>query len=125
MKQIVLDPRSGKIVMEEVPAPGVRPTDVLIESRSSVLSTGTERTLIEFGESSLLEKARQQPDKVRQAIEKLRTDGIVQTARSVKAKLDETIPLGYSNAGTVIEVGNKGERFKVGDRVISNGPMVK
>ncbi|MFQ6675265.1 MAG: bi-domain-containing oxidoreductase [Fidelibacterota bacterium] len=122
MKQITLDPRTGKIDLEEVPSPAVPPTHLLIESRSSVLSTGTERSLVEFGESSLVEKIRQQPERVKQVADKLRSDGIVETSRSVRAKLDEVIPLGYSSAGTVVEVGREVRGFKVGDRVISNGP---
>ncbi|MFQ6616371.1 MAG: bi-domain-containing oxidoreductase, partial [Fidelibacterota bacterium] len=65
---------------------------------------------------------RGQPERVRQAVEKLRTDGILRTAQSVRAKLDEAIPLGYSNAGKVIDLGSDVKNFRVGERVISNGP---
>ena len=108
-------------MLKDVPAPMVRAGHVLIASSSSLVSAGTERMLLEFGKANLLDKARQQPDKVRMVLDKVRTDGIGPTIRSVKAKLDQPLPLGYSNVGTVIEVGNGVSGFSVGDRVVSNG----
>jgi predicted dehydrogenase/threonine dehydrogenase-like Zn-dependent dehydrogenase len=78
--------------------------------------------LVSFAKSSLLSKARQQPDKVKQVIEKIKTDGFLPTIHSVFARLDEPLPLGYCNCGTVLEVGAGVDNFKVGDRVASNGP---
>jgi predicted dehydrogenase/threonine dehydrogenase-like Zn-dependent dehydrogenase len=95
---------------------------LLIGTRASVVSIGTERMLMEFGKASLLQKARQQPDKVRQVMEKVRTDGLMPTLEAVRAKLDQPIPLGYSSAGTVLAVGEGVEGFTRGDRVVSNGP---
>jgi predicted dehydrogenase len=122
MKQILQDLKQGDTLVENVPVPLVRAGHLLIRTRSSLVSAGTERMLLEFGRAGFLEKARQQPDKVRQVIDKLRTDGIGPTMRSVQAKLDKPIPLGYSNAGVVVEVGAGVLRFRVGDRVVSNGP---
>lgn len=122
MHQILQDLKQGDTLVETVPVPLVRPGHLLIRTRSSLVSAGTERMLLEFGRANFLEKARQQPDKVRQVLDKLRTDGIGPTMRSVQAKLDKPIPLGYSNAGVVVEVGSGVTRFKVGDRVVSNGP---
>ncbi len=122
MKQILQDLKQGDTLVENVPVPLVRAGHLLIRTRSSLVSAGTERMLLEFGRAGFLEKARQQPDKVRQVLDKLRTDGIGPTMRSVQAKLDKPIPLGYSNAGVVVEVGAGVLRFKVGDRVVSNGP---
>ncbi len=122
MKQILQDLKQGDTLVENVPVPLVRAGHLLIRTRTSLVSAGTERMLLEFGRAGFLEKARQQPDKVRQVIDKLRTDGIGPTMRSVQAKLDKPIPLGYSNAGVVVEVGAGVLRFKVGDRVVSNGP---
>jgi len=85
------------------------------------VSAGTERMLLEFGTANILNKARQQPDKVKMVLDKMRTDGIGPTIKSVKAKLDQPLPLGYSNVGTVIEVGADVSGFEVGDRVVSNG----
>jgi predicted dehydrogenase/threonine dehydrogenase-like Zn-dependent dehydrogenase len=106
----------------EVPVPRVRPGCLLIRTRASVVSVGTERMLVEFGRAGLLGKARQQPERVRQVLAKMRTDGVVPTLTAVRAKLRQAIPLGYSNAGEVVEVGAGVTGFAVGDRVASNGP---
>lgn len=94
----------------------------MIQTRVSLVSAGTERMLVEFGKASLLEKARQQPDKVLQVLDKVKTDGIVPTLMAVRSKLDQPIPLGYCNVGTVIDVGPGVTEFQPGDRVASNGP---
>jgi len=78
--------------------------------------------LVEFGKGSLLAKARSQPDKVKQVLDKIKTDGLLPTLEAVFNRLDEPMPLGYCNCGTVLEVGKGVEGFEVGDRVISNGP---
>jgi predicted dehydrogenase/threonine dehydrogenase-like Zn-dependent dehydrogenase len=78
--------------------------------------------LVEFGRASLLEKTRQQPEKVSQVVRKIRTDGLFSTIEAVRAKLDQPVPLGYCNAGTVLAVGADVPGFSVGDQVVSNGP---
>jgi len=78
---------------------------LLIRTTRSLISAGTERMLVAFGQASLLQKARQQPDKVRQVWQKIQTDGFMPTLETVRAKLDQPLPLGYSNAGVVLEVG--------------------
>jgi len=122
MQQILQDLKQGATIVETVPVPLVRPGHLLIRTRRSLVSAGTERMLLEFGRANFIQKARQQPDKVRMVLDKLRTDGIGPTMRSVQAKLDKPIPLGYSNAGVVVEVGAGVTRFQVGERVVSNGP---
>ena len=121
MKQILQNLKTGKTELMEVPCPIVKPAYLLIKTAFSVISAGTERMLVEFGKANYLSKAKQQPDKVKQVLNKLKTDGILSTLNSVQAKLDQPLPLGYSNAGTVIEVGKGVDNFSIGERVISNG----
>jgi len=112
-------------MLAEVPCPAARPGHLLIQSSASLVSIGTERMLIDFGKAGWLEKARQQPDKVKMVLQKIRTDGIFPTLDSVRAKLDKPVALGYANVGTARE--SRIERWEssainVGDRVVSNGP---
>ena len=104
MRQILQSLANGKTELAEVPCPAVGPGQILIQTRVSLVSAGTERMLVEFGKASLLEKARQQPDKVWQVLDKVKTDGLVPTLMAVRSKLDQPIPLGYCNVGTVLEL---------------------
>lgn len=122
MKQIIQDIKSGATILEEVPAPQVRRGCVLIRTTRTLVSLGTERMLVEFGKANLIQKARQQPDKVKQVLDKMRTDGVLPTLEAVFNKLGEPLPLGYCNVGRVIAVGEGVDGFKAGDRVASNGP---
>jgi len=121
MKQVLQSLSKGDTRLEELPAPVARPGCVLIRTSASVISAGTERMLLEFGKASWIERARKHPDKVRQVIEKIKTDGLGPTMAAVRSKLDRDIPLGYCNAGRVIEVGEGVTEFCVGQRVASNG----
>ncbi|QMV41716.1 bi-domain-containing oxidoreductase [Cohnella cholangitidis] len=121
MKQILQNLKSGETDVVEIPQPLVRPGNLLIQTNSSVVSAGTEKMLVDFGNASYLDKARQQPDKVRQVFNKIKTDGILPTIQAVKTKLNQPLPLGYSSAGVVIAVGQGIKGYEVGDRVISNG----
>lgn len=121
MKQIIQDLRTGNTLIEDVPAPLVKPGHLLIRTTRSLVSLGTERMLVEFGKAGYIEKARQQPDKVKQVLDKMRTDGILPTVEAVFNKLNQPLPLGYCNAGIVVEVGKGVTSFNVGDRVASNG----
>lgn len=122
MRQILQSLATGQTELVDVPCPVVESGQILIRTRVSLVSAGTERMLVEFGKASLLEKARKQPDKVRQVLDKVKTDGILPTLAAVRSKLDQPIPLGYCNVGTVLEVGAGVEGFEPGDRVASNGP---
>lgn len=125
MKQILQNLGTGETLLAEVPRPACRQGAVLIRTNISLLSVGTERMLIDFGKAGWIEKARKQPDKVKQVIDKIKTDGLFATLETVKAKLDQPIPLGYCNVGRVIESRierSDGIAFQPGDRVISNGP---
>lgn len=121
MKQIIQDLKSGATVLEEVPVPQVKAGSVLIQTTRSLVSLGTERMLVEFGKANLLDKARQQPDKVKQVLDKIKTDGLQPTLETVFNKLGQPLPLGYCNVGKVIAVGRGVTEFVVGDRVASNG----
>ena len=122
MKQIIQDLKTGETILENLPAPIVKRGSVLIKTHRSLVSLGTERMLVEFGKANYIEKARQQPEKVKQVLEKVKSDGLRPTIEAVFRKLNEPLPLGYCNAGEVIVVGADVNEFKVGDRVISNGP---
>lgn len=122
MKQILQHLRTGEIEVADVPCPNVRPGHLLIQSTCTLISAGTERMLVEFGRGSLLAKARSQPDKVKQVIQKIKSDGLLPTLEAVFSRLDEPLPMGYCNVGRVIELGAGVSGFEVGDRVVSNGP---
>jgi len=121
VKQILQSLKTGQVELADVPAPAVAPGGLLIRTRATLISAGTERMLIDFGRANWLDKARQQPDKVRQVLDKVRTDGLMPTVEAVRNKLDQPLPLGYCNVGEVIAVGAGVSDFKVGDRVASNG----
>jgi predicted dehydrogenase len=121
MKQVLQDLRTGATEVADVPQPVVGARQLLIRTRRSLVSAGTERMLVEFGKAGWIEKARQQPDKVRRVREKISTDGIMPTVEAVLAKLDRPIPMGYCNVGEVLAVGSAATGFAIGDRVASNG----
>lgn len=122
MKQIIQSFKTGETILEELPAPEVKSGQVLIQTTKSLVSLGTERMLVEFGKSNLISKARQQPDKVKQVLDKIKTEGLMPTLEAVFNKLEQPLPLGYCNVGIVRDVGKGISDFKVGDRVASNGP---
>ena len=121
MKQVLQSLNTGATSLTEVPSPGVAPGAVAIRTAASLVSAGTERMLVEFGRGGLLSKVRQQPDKVRQVLEKVRADGLFATLDAVRSKLDQPLPLGYCNVGQVMALGAGVDGFAVGDRVVSNG----
>jgi threonine dehydrogenase-like Zn-dependent dehydrogenase len=121
MKQIIQNLKTGKTYLEDVPVPSPGKGQVLIRTTRSLVSLGTERMLVEFGKASLFKKARQQPEKVRQVLDKIKSEGLMPTLEVVSKRLDEPLPLGYCNAGVVSETGPEVSQFKVGDRVASNG----
>lgn len=122
VKQILQNLATGFTELADVPVPATGSERVLIRTSRSLISAGTERMLVEFSRANLLEKARQQPDRVRQVLAKAATDGVWATLSAVRNKLDEPLPLGYCNTGVVVAVGDRSVGFTVGDRVVSNGP---
>jgi predicted dehydrogenase/threonine dehydrogenase-like Zn-dependent dehydrogenase len=120
MKQVLQNLSTGQSELVEAPVPQARRGALLIDTTMSLISTGTERMLVDFGKAGLVSKARQQPEKVRQVLEKVKTDGLITTVGAVRSKLGQPLPLGYCNVGVVCESAEDG--FRVGDRVVSNGP---
>jgi len=119
MKQILQNLSNGTTSLVEIPCPKVCRGSLLIGSRNTLISAGTERMLVDFGKANLIDKARQQPDKVKMVLNKVVTDGLFTTIDAVRSKLDQPLPLGYCNSGVVLESGVDG--FEKGDRVVSNG----
>lgn len=122
MLQVLQNLANGQTLLEEVPVPAVSAGRVLIRTESTLISAGTEKMLVEFGKAGWLGKAKAQPEKVKQVLDKIKTDGLLPTLEAVFTKLGEPLPLGYCNAGTVVDVGYGVSEFKIGDRVVSNGP---
>lgn len=120
MKQILQNLSTGQSELVEAPAPQSRKGSLLINTTASLISTGTERMLVDFSKAGLVAKARSQPEKVRQVLDKVATDGLMTTIDAVRSKLGQPIPLGYCNVGVVYESGSDG--FRAGERVVSNGP---
>lgn len=119
MKQVLQSLKDGTTEVADVPIPKIGAHHVLIKTHCTLVSVGTERMLLDFGKANLIGKVRQQPERVLEVLNKVKTDGFSSTYNAVKSKLDQPIPLGYSNVGTIVETNSK--NFKVGDRVVSNG----
>lgn len=122
MQQILQDLGGGETILVTAPVPQVRAGQLLIDTSKTLISTGTERMLVDFGKAGMIAKARAQPEKVAQVLSKVKTDGLLTTIDAVRSKLGQPIPLGYSNVGVVSAVGAGVVGFAVGDRVVSNGP---
>jgi predicted dehydrogenase/threonine dehydrogenase-like Zn-dependent dehydrogenase len=121
MKQVLQNTRNGKSTIEEVPVPTPREGQALVKTEASIVSAGTERMVVEFAEKSLVGKARSRPDLVKQVLDKARREGVVNTAQAAFNRLDQPMALGYSSAGTIIELGKDMQGFRVGQRVACAG----
>jgi predicted dehydrogenase/threonine dehydrogenase-like Zn-dependent dehydrogenase len=121
VKQILQSLKTGETEIANIPVPSAKRGQLLIKTSHSLVSAGTERMLVEFGKAGWIEKARQQPDKVRMVLDKIKTDGLQPTIEAVFNKLDQPLPLGYCNVGRVAVVGAGVVGFEAGERVISNG----
>lgn len=121
MKQILQSLKTGATEVADVPCPAPARGQVLIRTSRTLVSAGTERMLVDFGKAGLIGKARQQPDKVRQVLDKIGTDGLAPTLEAVFNKLDQPLPLGYCNVGRIMDAGPGVSGFSAGERVVSNG----
>jgi predicted dehydrogenase/threonine dehydrogenase-like Zn-dependent dehydrogenase len=121
MKQVVQNYRSGELAMLEVPVPACQAGGVVVRTRFSLVSTGTESMKIEESRRSLLGKARARPDQVRQVVHSVSQQGLLPTYRKVSSRLDSYTPLGYSLCGEVVEVGVGVHDLRVGDVVACAG----
>lgn len=121
MKQLLQDLSSHALRVEDVPGPRCLPGGVLVRNTASLISSGTERASVRLASKSLMGKAAERPDLVRQVFARLRSDGPVEVVAAVRARLDADLPLGYSSAGVVLEVGRGAEEFAAGERVACAG----
>ncbi|NQU26385.1 MAG: Gfo/Idh/MocA family oxidoreductase [Candidatus Nealsonbacteria bacterium] len=121
MRQLVQNLRSGNLTVENVPAPLLRDQGILVQTRASLVSAGTERMMLELAKKSLIGKAKERPDLVRKVLDKLRRDGFLATFKTVRDKLDSDVPMGYSACGKVTEVGARAREFEVGQYVACAG----
>lgn len=121
MKQLIQSFKTGELGLFEVPSPLCGKSGALVQTTVSLVSAGTEKMLVDFAKKSMLAKAKDRPDLVKQVIDKMKKEGIRNTLEKVFTKLDTPIPLGYSLAGRVIEVGSNLDGFNIGDRVACGG----
>jgi predicted dehydrogenase/threonine dehydrogenase-like Zn-dependent dehydrogenase len=121
VKQVVQSYRTGELKVADVPAPMAGPGSLLVATRVSLISSGTEKQLMDLAKASLAGKAMARPDLVRRVVRNVRRDGLMPTVEKVLAKLDTPIPLGYSIAGEVLEVGRGISQYAIGDRIACAG----
>jgi predicted dehydrogenase/threonine dehydrogenase-like Zn-dependent dehydrogenase len=121
MKSVVQPRTGGAVQVLEVPRPAVAPAEVLVRTIASVISPGTERAVTPPAQSGLLARARARPDLVRQVVRQARAEGIVTAAHAARSRIAEDLPLGYSAAGEVVEVGSAVSGLRAGQLVATGG----
>ena len=121
MKQLIQSFKTGELGLFDVPAPTCQENGVLVQTTVSLVSAGTEKMLVDFAKKSMLAKAKDRPDLVKQVVGKMKKEGVKNTLEKVFTKLDTPIPLGYSLAGQVLEVGKNLSGISIGDRVACGG----
>jgi len=121
MLQVVQNVRNGQLELRDVPPPAVLAGGVLVRTATSIISPGTEKMVMDLAKKSLIGKARERPDLVRQVITKARTQGLMNTFHNVMTKIDKPLPLGYSAAGVIQDIGPGVVDLKIGDRVAIAG----
>lgn len=121
MKQVIQTFKTGELLVADVPTPTLRSRGILLHTRASLVSAGTERMVVDFAEKNMLQKAKARPDLVRQVFDKVQRDGLLTAVESVRNKLNQPLPLGYSSSGVVMKVGREAGALRVGDRVACAG----
>jgi polar amino acid transport system substrate-binding protein len=121
MKQVLQNLKTGEGSVADVPVPALRRGRVLVRTVASLVSAGTERAFVELGQKNVLAKAKERPDLVKKTLEKIKTDGLLNTLENVRDKLNQSHALGYSAAGIVMEVAQDVTEFGIGDRVACAG----
>jgi predicted dehydrogenase/threonine dehydrogenase-like Zn-dependent dehydrogenase len=121
MKQLLQNLRTGETEIVDVPIPNPQRGEILVKTEASLVSAGTERTLVDFAEKNLLGKARSRPDLVRQVLDKAQREGLLTTIEAAFNRLDQPMPLGYSSAGMVMGLGPGVQGYQVGQRVACGG----
>jgi len=121
MLQVMQNYKGGDLRVEEVPSPVLQPGGVLVKNHNSLISAGTEKSIINLAQSSIVSKAKQRPDLVKQVLEKVKQEGLINTFKKVMGKLDSPMSVGYSCAGEVVAVASDVKDLKVGDRVACAG----
>ena len=116
MKQVLQNLKTGETSIEDIPVPMLHAQSIIIQTQKTLVSSGTEKMLVDFGRANIVGKIKKQPDKVKMVLDKIKSDGLLATYESVQSKLDQPIPLGYCNVGRVIETGSGVQDFKIGDR---------
>src|SRR5512135_95899 len=121
MKQVIQDFKTGELFVDDLPVPSVAPGFVLVRNHYSLISAGTERSTVSTAKASIIGKARQRPDLVKQVLETYKKEGFLETLKRVRTKLETLKELGYSSAGTVVISMDTGGMFKPGDPVACGG----
>ena len=121
MKSIVQNLRTGKLKVADIPTSGASPGCVLVQNVVSLVSAGTERTLVTFGEKKLIGKALARPDLVWQVFDKAKREGLIAAVDTVRSRLDQPLAMGYSCSGTVLALGENITGIQPGDRVACAG----
>lgn len=121
MKQVLQHRKTGRVRVVDVPAPALASAGILVRSRASLISAGTEKAALELSQKSLVGMARERPDLVQRVLDKLRREGFWATLNTVRDQLDREVPMGYSVAGEVIAIGQQATEYTVGDLVACAG----
>ena len=121
MRQLSQKLKNGRMMILDVPLPAVQAHQILVKNHYSLISAGTEMNTVKAARKTLIGKAKERPQQLKQVIDTLKTQGPVQTYRAVMKKLDAYSPLGYSCVGEVVDMAPDVRDFNIGDFVACGG----